>query len=104
MPTYDYVCSACGHEMEVMHSVHAEGPSVCPVCGGRLKKAIGVPAVHYKGSGWARKEKSGATKPSRPSSTDSASESGAPSNDKAEGGSTEPAASTGASSASKDGE
>jgi predicted nucleic acid-binding Zn ribbon protein len=93
--------------MEVMHSVHAEGPSACPVCGGRLKKAIGVPAVHYKGSGWARKEKSGAAKTIRPSSNDSSSEAGAPSNDKAEGGTadsgtTGPAASGGASAASKD--
>lgn len=57
MPTYDYVCTACGHEMEVMHSVHAEGPSGCPKCGSRMRKAIVPLAVHFKGGGWARKER-----------------------------------------------
>jgi len=57
MPTYDYVCTSCGHEVEVMHSVHAEGPSGCPKCGARMRKAIVPLAVHFKGGGWARKEK-----------------------------------------------
>ena len=76
MPTYDYVCVSCGHQVEVMHSVHADGPSVCAVCGGPMKKAIGVPAVHYKGSGWARKEKSSAGKASRVDRKDAGSSAG----------------------------
>jgi len=64
MPLYDYVCANCGYEVEVMHSVHGHGPSTCPSCGGPLKKAIVAPAVHFKGSGWARKERSGSAKPS----------------------------------------
>lgn len=77
MPLYDYVCANCGHEVEVMHSVHDHGPTVCPVCGGPMKKAIVAPAVHFKGSGWARKDRSGSNgaKPSR-SSSDSDSGSG----------------------------
>jgi len=62
MPIYDYICAKCGHELEVIHSVTADGP-VCPKCGGPMKKAIVAPAVHFKGSGWARKEKSGSSKP-----------------------------------------
>ena len=65
MPFYDYVCQSCGNEMEVMHSVHAEGPSVCPKCGGSMKKTFAAPAVHFKGSGWARKERSSTSKPGR---------------------------------------
>jgi putative FmdB family regulatory protein len=65
MPTYDYVCASCGHEMEVMRSVHSEGPSACPKCGGPMKKTFAAPAVHFKGSGWARKERSSAGKPGR---------------------------------------
>jgi putative FmdB family regulatory protein len=65
VPFYDYVCETCGHEMEVMHSVHGHGPATCPKCGGPMKKAITAPAVHFKGSGWARKEKAGkAVRPS----------------------------------------
>jgi putative FmdB family regulatory protein len=64
VPFYDYVCDKCGHEVEIMHSVHGHGPSACPKCGGEMKKAITAAAVHYKGSGWARKERSGkAAKP-----------------------------------------
>ena len=65
MPLYDYVCTKCGHQMEVMHSVHGHGPSECPVCGSPMKKAYTPPAVHFKGTGWARKERSSG-KPGRP--------------------------------------
>ena len=65
MPFYDYICDKCGHEMEVMHSVHSRGPAACPNCGGPMTKAIAAPAVHFKGSGWARKERTGkAVRPS----------------------------------------
>lgn len=58
MPLYDYDCSACGRRFEVVHGVHAEGPTVCPICGsGPIRKAIAAPAVHFKGGGWAKKER-----------------------------------------------
>lgn len=58
MPLYDYDCAACGHRVEVMHGVHAEGPATCPSCGSdRVRKAFAAPAVHFKGSGWAKKER-----------------------------------------------
>ena len=58
MPLYDYDCAACGRRFEVIHGVHAEGPAACPLCGkGPIRKAISAPAVHYKGSGWAKKER-----------------------------------------------
>lgn len=59
MPTYDYICSACGHETEVVHGVHGHGPSACPVCGGPIRKSFTAPAIHFKGSGWAKKERGG---------------------------------------------
>lgn len=77
MPLYDYVCANCGHEVEVMHSVHGHGPSTCSVCGGPVKKAIVAPAVHFKGSGWARKERTGSAKPSRSASTEPGGSPGA---------------------------
>jgi putative FmdB family regulatory protein len=58
MPVYDYDCAACGRRFEVVHGVHAEGPRTCPLCGkGPVRKAISAAAVHYKGSGWAKKER-----------------------------------------------
>lgn len=58
MPLYDYDCAACGRRMEVVHGVHAPGPTHCPNCGGGpLRKAIAAPAVHFKGSGWAKRDR-----------------------------------------------
>lgn len=68
MPTYDYVCTVCGHEMEVFHSIHGHGPAACPRCGGAMKKAFAAPAVVFKGSGWARKERHG--RKSKPASAE----------------------------------
>lgn len=60
MPTYDYICTACGHELEVVHGIHGHGPSACPDCGGRMRKGFAAPAVHFKGSGWAKKDRGAA--------------------------------------------
>ncbi len=61
MPTYDYRCTVCGHEIEVVHGVHGHGPEACPTCGGPMRKAFVVPAVHFKGSGWAKKDRGAST-------------------------------------------
>lgn len=57
MPMYDYLCTVCGHRMEVIHGVHGTGPSSCPVCGSPMRKAFVLPAIHFKGSGWAKKDR-----------------------------------------------
>jgi putative FmdB family regulatory protein len=63
VPLYDYDCAACGRRFEVIHGVHADGPTACPLCGsGPVRKAIAAPAVHFKGSGWAKKERRAGTR------------------------------------------
>jgi putative FmdB family regulatory protein len=58
MPAYDYVCRACGHRIEVHHGLFADGPTQCPNCHSHaLRKAIAAPAVVFKGSGWAKKDR-----------------------------------------------
>ncbi len=71
MPIYDYRCSACGHLTEIVHGINDHGPTFCPECGaeGTMRKGFTTPAIHFKGSGWAKKDRS-ATSSSR-SSTDS---------------------------------
>lgn len=56
MPIYDYGCSNCGHVVEVVHGVHEAGPTVCPNCGGLLRKRLSTPAIHFRGTGWAKKD------------------------------------------------
>ena len=67
MPIYDYGCSACGHVVEVIHGIHEAGPRFCPNCGkeGTMRKAIVSPAVHYRGSGWAKKDRSATSAPGK---------------------------------------
>jgi putative FmdB family regulatory protein len=81
LPRYDYVCSNCGHRMEVSHSIHGPGPADCPKCGGPVKKAFSAPAVHFKGTGWARKERSGGARTAdlKASAAESAAASQSPS-------------------------
>ena len=59
MPIYDYACSACGHVTEVVHGINDHGPKFCPECGaeGTMTKNFTTPAIHFKGTGWAKKDR-----------------------------------------------
>lgn len=56
MPIYEYGCKTCGHRIEVLHGIHATGPTTCDVCGGPMTKLMSAPAIVFKGSGWAKKD------------------------------------------------
>ena len=60
MPIYDYVCASCRQKAEVIHGIDAPGPRFCPACGaeGTMRKTFAAPTVHFKGSGWAKKDRS----------------------------------------------
>jgi putative FmdB family regulatory protein len=76
MPTYDYICSNCGRTSEIVHSINGSPPGACPACGavGTLRKAFNPPTIHFKGSGWAKKDRSSGH--SRPARAESASTNG----------------------------
>lgn len=69
MPIYEYVCTACDHRADILHGLNDPGPNFCPSCGkeGTMRKQFAPPAIHYKGSGWAKKDRS--TKPSKSASS-----------------------------------
>jgi putative FmdB family regulatory protein len=70
MPIYDYICQRCGQRVELVHGIHASGPERCEHCGqGPMRKVLAPPAIHFKGSGWAKKERA-ASRPKAPSSGD----------------------------------
>ncbi len=54
MPTYDYRCNECGHELELFQSIKAAVKRRCPECGrNTLKRLIGTGSgVIFKGSGF----------------------------------------------------
>jgi putative FmdB family regulatory protein len=78
MPTYDYLCPN-GHRFEVIHGVTADGPTVCPICGeGPVRKAFSAPSIVFRGSGWAKKDRSTTSRPPKaPSTTADGGSSGA---------------------------
>ncbi|MBG6140263.1 FmdB family zinc ribbon protein [Longispora fulva] len=61
MPTYQYACTECGHQLEAVQSFSDDALTTCPECTGKLRKLFSAVGVVFKGSGWAHKEQS--TKP-----------------------------------------
>jgi putative FmdB family regulatory protein len=73
MPTYEYRCQDCRHELEAQQAFSDDPLTECPSCGGLLKKKFSAVGISFKGSGFYKTD-------SRPSSkaksgTDGASSS-----------------------------
>src|SRR3954451_877418 len=52
MPTYEYRCTDCGENLEVVQSFSDEPLTVCPACQGTLRKLFSAVGVVFKGSGF----------------------------------------------------
>jgi putative FmdB family regulatory protein len=52
LPTYEYACKACGHRLEAVQKFTDDALTVCPDCGGALRKVFGAPGIVLKGSGF----------------------------------------------------
>ncbi|MCE9593934.1 MAG: zinc ribbon domain-containing protein [Planctomycetes bacterium] len=54
MPTYDYVCKACGHALEIYQSITENAKRKCPACKKpKLERQLGSgAAILFKGSGF----------------------------------------------------
>ena len=79
VPTYDYQCRDCGNVIEVIHAMSADGPAVCELCGGGLRRVIHAAGIIFKGSGFYRtdsRRESNATSASTASTSSNGGESG----------------------------
>lgn len=54
MPTYQYACTECDAQMEVVQSFSDDSLTVCPECEGRLRKVYSAVGIVFKGSGFYR--------------------------------------------------
>lgn len=54
MPTYAYACKSCGHRFDTVQSFSEPTLTVCPECGGELRKEYGSIGVTFNGSGFYR--------------------------------------------------
>lgn len=56
MPTYAYRCRDCGHDLEAVQKFTDDPLTVCPNCGGSLRKLFSPVGVVFKGSGFYRND------------------------------------------------
>ncbi len=110
VPTYQYACTHCGHQLEAVQSFADEPLTECPACEGKLRKIFSSVGIVFKGSGFYRTDSRGTPKESaeagsngsatKKESSDSATSS-ATSSDKSSSSSSSD--STGSSSATSSG-
>jgi putative FmdB family regulatory protein len=103
VPTYQYACTACGHQLEAVQSFSDEPLTVCPACEGRLRKVFSAVGIVFKGSGFyrndSRSDKSGSSSPAK-DTTGSSAETGSTSGASTNGSSSSKTESSNSSSSS----
>jgi putative FmdB family regulatory protein len=90
MPIYEYRCTSCGHELEVLQKLSDPRLTECPAChAATLVKKVSAAGFQLKGSGWYATDfrNSGAKQPAK----DGAAKTG----DKANGAETKTEAKSG---------
>jgi putative FmdB family regulatory protein len=78
VPTYQYTCTECGEPLEAVQKFTDAPLTVCPACGGRLRKVFSAVGIVFKGSGFYRTDSrngSSATAPAAKDKEKSSSES-----------------------------
>ncbi len=85
MPTYEYECQHCHERVEAVQKFSDAALTVCPLCGGELRKVFSAVGIVFKGSGFYKNDsrtsgsKSDSSSPASSSSSSTASESSSPS-------------------------
>jgi putative FmdB family regulatory protein len=100
VPTYQYLCTECGGQIEAVQKFTDDPLTVHDDCGGRLRKVFSPVGIVFKGSGFYRTDsRKGSSAPAAGSS--SPGESKAPAGDKkGADGDKKPADKAGSSSSS----
>jgi putative FmdB family regulatory protein len=65
MPTYEYECQTCHERVEAVQKFSDPSLTVCPNCGGELRKVFSAVGIVFKGSGFYKND----SRPSEKSST-----------------------------------
>lgn len=90
MPIYEYSCKKCKKRHELLQRMSDAQLTICPSCGGELKKLMSNTSFVLKGSGWYltdyadKKKEDSKPKPSTSTSGDSGCDSSASTEPKAE--------------------
>jgi putative FmdB family regulatory protein len=84
MPTYSYHCDTGDHDFDIVQRFADDALTVCPECGGSVRRVIQPVGVVFKGSGWYINDsrKSSSDGDSARSSSKSSEKKSEPSSDK----------------------
>jgi putative FmdB family regulatory protein len=74
MPTYEYLCRACGHGFDIVQAFADDTLTICPACGGELRKIFAAPTITFKGSGFYATDNRKGTKGDGESSSEGSKE------------------------------
>jgi putative FmdB family regulatory protein len=100
VPTYQYVCTECGGEIEAVQKFTDDPLTVHDACGGRLRKVFSPVGIVFKGSGFYRTDSRKGSSAPTPASSSSASDSSSSAGDKKSGDGDKKAGEKSSSSAS----
>ncbi len=99
MPTYQYVCTECGGQLEAVQKFTEDPLTVHEACGGRLRKVFSPVGIVFKGSGFYRTDSRSGSSASAPAPAASSSPAGGSASD-----SSSPASSSGSGGGASGGE
>lgn len=94
MPTYSYRCTECDTAFDIHQAFSDDSLTVCPSCGGALRKVFSAVGVSFSGSGFYRNDSR-----AKPASGEGSSSSKPASTEKAASTTPAPAATPAAASA-----
>src|SRR5438270_9822857 len=94
MPTYEYVCRDCGEHVDVFQQFSDEPLTVCPNCGGVLRKVFHPAGILLKGSGFYKTD----NRPKKPAESTSASKGSSSSKESSSSSTSKDSSSSGSSS------
>jgi len=73
VPTYSYRCTACETAFDIHQAFTEDSLTVCPTCGGALRKVFSAVGVTFSGSGFYSSDNRASEKKSSSSSSSTAS-------------------------------
>lgn len=69
MPTYEYECQSCHQRIENVQKFADPDLTVCPACGGELRKVFSAVGIVFKGSGFYKTDSRGSSSGVTPPAT-----------------------------------
>jgi putative FmdB family regulatory protein len=103
VPTYQYVCTECGGQLEAVQKFTDDSLTVHEACGGRLRKVFSPVGIVFKGSGFYKTDSRGSGSSNGSAASKSTADGSASSESSSSSSSSDSASSASSASSSKSG-